>query len=125
MVETLMRSRQFIVFVAGGTLCALIDVGLMHLLLSMGAHYSLAASAGFGTGLLVNYAFHTRVTFGARASAANFARYLCVIGVNYSTMLLCVALSAHFFANPLAGKLLSLPITAVNGYLLSKHWIYK
>lgn len=120
-----MRWRQFAIFVAGGTLCALIDVGLMHLLLSWGVHYSIAASVGFGTGLLVNYAFHTRVTFGASASATNFARYMCVIALNYTTMLLCVALSAAFLDNPLIGKLLSLPITAVNGYLLSKHWIYK
>jgi len=125
MIATLMRQRQFIIFVAGGTMCALIDVGLMHLLLSLGVHYSLAASAGFGTGLLVNYAFHTRVTFGASASAGNFARFLCVIAMNYSMMLVCVALSAHFLDNPLVGKLLSLPITAINGYFLSKHWIYK
>lgn len=123
MIDTL-RSRQFMVFVAGGVLCALIDVGVMHLLLSFGVHYSLAASAGFGTGLVVNYLYHTRVTFDTSASAANFARYLCVIAINYLTMLLCVTLAAAFFDNPLAGKLLSLPIVAVNGYLLSKHWIY-
>lgn len=124
MMATL-RSRQFMVFVAGGTMCALIDVGLMHLLLSLGVHYSLAASAGFGTGLLVNYAFHTRVTFNASASAGNFARFLCVIAMNYAMMLACVALFATFFDNPLFGKLFSLPITAINGYILSKHWIYK
>jgi len=124
MVETL-RSRQFLVFVAGGILCALIDVGLMQLLLLLGVHYSLAASAGFGTGLLVNYAFHTRITFEQSASSSNFIRYLCVVSINYLLMLVCVALSATLLDNPLAGKLVSLPIVAINGYLLSKHWIYK
>lgn len=124
MIATL-RSRQFMVFVAGGVLCALIDIGLMQLLLLLGVHYSVAASAGFGTGLLVNYAFHTRVTFGKNANSSNFVRYMCVVGINYSLMLACVALFATFFDNPLAGKLISLPIVAINGYLLSKHWIYK
>jgi len=124
MVETL-RSRQFMVFVAGGVLCALIDVGLMQLLLLLGVHYSLAASAGFGTGLLVNYGFHTRITFEKSANSTNFIRYLCVVSINYLLMLVCVALSANLLDNPLAGKLVSLPIVAINGYLLSKHWIYK
>ncbi len=124
MVETL-RSRQFLVFVAGGILCALIDVGLMQLLLLLGVHYSLAASAGFGTGLLVNYAFHTKITFEKSATSSNFIRYMCVVGINYLLMLASVALAATFLDNPLAGKLVSLPIVAINGYLLSKHWIYK
>lgn len=124
MVETL-RSRQFLVFVAGGILCALIDVGLMQLLLLLGVHYSLAASAGFGTGLLVNYAFHTKITFSSNANSSNFVRYLCVVSINYLLMLACVALAAALLDNPLAGKLVSLPIVAINGYLLSKHWIYK
>lgn len=124
-MASLLRSRQFMVFVAGGTLCALLDVGLMHLLLMLGVHYSLAASAGFGTGLLVNYAFHTKITFDSSANSANFARYLLVVSINYLLMLLCVALSATFLDNPLTGKLVSLPLTAVNGYFLSKYWIYK
>jgi len=116
--------RQFAVFLAGGALCALIDIGLMQLLLSLGAHHAAAASAGFGAGLMVNYVFHTRVTFGASTSATNFARYLAVIAVNYLITLACVALAAAFLDNPLAGKLLSLPLVAINGYLLGKHWIY-
>ncbi|MDT1843052.1 GtrA family protein, partial [Acinetobacter baumannii] len=45
--------------------------------------------------------------------------------INYLLMLACVALAAALLDNPLAGKLVSLPIVAINGYLLSKHWIYK
>lgn len=118
------RWREFAVFVAGGTLCALVDVGLMHLLLSLGVHYSLAASAGFGTGLLLNFAIQSRI-FKSGASAATFARFLCVIAMNYGLMLACVALAAHLIDNPLAGKLLSLPITSINGYLLGKRWVYR
>ena len=118
------RWREFAVFVAGGTLCALVDVGLMQLLLSVGVHYSLAASAGFGTGLLLNFAIQSRI-FKTSASAGTFARFLCVIAINYGLMLACVALAAHLFDHPLAGKLLSLPITSINGYILGKRWVYR
>ena len=118
-------SRQFAVFLTGGLVCALTDIGLMQLLLQYGLQATLAASAGFAAGLLVNYAFHSRVTFNAAANPANFARYLCVVGVNYLLTIACVAGAEAAFANPLAGKLLSLPLVAVNGYLLSKYWIFK
>ena len=118
-------TRQFAVFVGGGLLCALVDVGLMQLLLTGGMPSTAAASAGFGAGLLVNYAFHSRVTFNTAASPANFTRYLCVVGVNYLLTIGCVALAEANFDNPLLGKLLSLPLVAVNGYLLSKYWIFK
>jgi putative flippase GtrA len=120
-----LATRQFIVFVTGGLICAVADVGLMQLLLSGGVSTAVATTAGFGAGLLVNYAFHSRVTFNTTASPANFSRYLCVVGINYLLTLACVAAAGAVLDNPLAGKLVSLPLVAVNGYLLSKYWIFK
>lgn len=117
--------RQFALFVGGGLLCAAVDVGLMQLLLQAGVGVPGATSAGFGAGLLVNYAFHSRVTFDAAADAASFARYLCVVGLNYLLTLGCVALGLRLAGMPLAGKLVSLPLVAVNGYVLGKYWIFK
>ncbi|MGH8853307.1 MAG: GtrA family protein [Telluria sp.] len=122
---SLFFSRQFAVFVAGGVICALADIGLMQLLLNADLHYTAAASAGFAVGLAINYAFHSRITFNAAASTANFARYMCLVGVNYLLTLACVALAQLALDNPLAGKLLSLPLVAANGYLVSKYWIFK
>lgn len=124
MIEAL-RRRRFAVFALGGLLCALVDIGLMQLLLQAGAHPTAAASAGFGAGLLANYAFHARVTFERAAGAASFARYLCVVALNYVLTIACVALADSLLANPLAGKILSLPLVAANGFLLSKYWIFK
>jgi len=119
------RLRQFGVFLIGGLLCAGVDIGLMQLLIENGAHHTAAASAGFVAGLLVNYAFHSRVTFEQAASKSSFARYLCVVGLNYVLTIACVALAVSLADNPLAGKILSLPLVAVNGYLLSRYWIFK
>ncbi|MGO4475566.1 GtrA family protein [Massilia sp. 2TAF26] len=119
------HSRQFATFVAGGLLCALVDIGIMQLLLRAGAHFTGATTAGFLAGLLVNYAFHSRVTFEAAASASSFARYLCVVGLNYLLTMGCVSLAVSLAGMPLLGKIVSLPLVSINGYLLSKFWIFR
>jgi putative flippase GtrA len=125
MPDFLKRHRQFAVFVAGGLLCAVIDVGLMQLLIAGGINYQLATSAGFGAGLLVNYVYHARLTFGAAATSFNFVRFLCVVALNYLLTMLCVHLAVVLGAGALAGKLVSLPLVAVNGFILSKYWTFK
>ena len=125
MEKLLTHSRQFGLFVFGGVLCALVDIGLMQLLLHNGLHIASATTAGFLAGLLVNYAFHSRVTFDAAATPSSFARYLCVVGINYALTLGCVALAQSLAGMPLAGKLVSLPLVSINGYLLGKYWIFK
>jgi putative flippase GtrA len=117
--------RQFAVFIAGGLACALVDVGLMQLLIAAGVHFANATTAGFGAGLLVNYGFHSRVTFEAATTPFNFVRYMCVVGINYLLTMACVALSVPLLGNPLYGKLVSLPLVALNGFVLSKYWIFK
>ncbi|GAB3446022.1 GtrA family protein [Massilia solisilvae] len=117
--------RQFAVYVSGGLLCALVDIGIMQALIRHGVHYASATTAGFAAGLVVNYAFHARVTFAANASPASFMRYLCIVGVNYLLTLACVAVFEQLAGSPLAGKLLSLPLVALNGYVLGKYWIFK
>jgi putative flippase GtrA len=117
--------RQFALFVTGGLVCALVDVGLMQALVAAGVHFASATTAGFAAGLLVNYAFHSRVTFEATATPFNFMRYLCVVGVNYLLTMAFVSLSVALLGYPLAGKLVSLPLIALNGFVLGKYWIFK
>lgn len=117
--------RQFLVFVAGGLLCAALDIGLMQALLRHGAGPAAATSAGFAAGLLLNYAFHARVTFGRLQGGTSFVRFLCVVGVNYLLTLACVGATVALGAGALAGKLVSLPLVACNGFLLSKYWIFR
>lgn len=116
---------HFSVFVSGGLLSAVVDIGLMQLLLWRGIGSMTATSAGFGAGLLVNFLFHAKVTFKREASPATVGRYLCVVGLNYLITMVLVAAAVHLVNHALWGKLVSLPIVAVNGFLLSKFWIYK
>lgn len=118
-------TRQFAVFLAGGVASAVVDIGVMLALLRAAVPATAAAAAGFGAGLLVNYAFHSRVTFQAAASPANFARYLCVVALNCLLTVACVDAAASLLGSPLAGKILSLPLVAVNSFLLGRYWIFR
>jgi putative flippase GtrA len=125
MPRLLVHWRQFALFVTGGLVCALVDIGLMRALINNGTHFASATSAGFAAGLLVNFAFHSRVTFEQAATPLTFMRYLCVVALNYLLTMACVALSVALTGNPLPGKIVSLPLVAVNGFVLSKFWIFK
>ena len=116
---------QFLLFVAGGGLSALLDVGLLQFLVMRGVAPTTAASAGFFAGLFVNYAFHAKVTFKNVTTIGTLSRFLCVVAMNYLLTLGLVALADMLFQQPLIGKLVSLPLVAVNGFFLSKHWIFK
>lgn len=125
MLELLSRQRQFLLYLAGGVLSALIDVGLMQFLIHGGINYVAATSAGFVSGLLFNYAYHARVTFTAPPSGRSMGRYLIVVALNYVFTLACVAASVQLAGAAVIGKLLSLPLVAINGFILGKRWIFK
>jgi len=116
---------RVVTYLAGGVLSALVDIGLMQMLIYGGGGVYLATSLGFGGGLLFNYAFHARVTFKSAAGVGSFARYLCVVAMNYLLTLVFVFLSLSLVGNPLVGKVLSLPVIAAIGFVLSKRWIYR
>lgn len=121
------RQTQFFVFVGGGILCVLLDICVMQLLIRAGVGYQVAASVGFVSGLLLNYTFHKYLTFKS-ADNFNFVRYLIVVGINYGMTMGCIGIGVLVLGEPeaqsaLVGKLVSLPLVAINGFVLSKYWI--
>ncbi|MES2901286.1 MAG: GtrA family protein [Pseudomonadota bacterium] len=125
MRELVARHRQLLTYLTGGVLSALLDVGLMQLLIVQGVNYVWATTAGFITGLLFNFAFHARMTFAAPMRGATFVRYLCVVGMNYLLTLACVSASVELAGMAVIGKLASLPLVAAIGFVLGKRWIFK
>ncbi|WP_229632116.1 GtrA family protein [Pseudoduganella violaceinigra] len=117
--------NQFVVYLLVGVTSAVIDVGLMKILGLLGVHFMLAANAGFLAGLAANFLLHSRLTFRTGYSHATFVRYLGVVFANYLLTMLCVSAFHYWLDMPVLGKVLSLPLVAVNGFYLSKHWIYK
>lgn len=117
---------RFLVYLGGGVVSALVDIGIMQWLIGVSVAPLLATSVGFLVGLCVNYLFHSRLTFRTAArSNGSFLRYLSVVALNYLITLGLVAASVALLHQALPGKLLSLPLIAINGYLLGKHWVFK
>lgn len=117
--------RQFLVFLIGGGLSALIDVGLMQGLILANVNYLIAASVGFLLGLLFNYFFHAALTFRAKPTTRSLRRYLILVVANYAFTLACVGVAVHWGGQAVIGKLISLPLVAINGFVIGKYWIFK
>ena len=125
MREAVRRHRRVLVFLLVGGASALIDVGVMKLLLLGGSAVLPATSAGFLCGLLFNFVFHARLTFSASMTAPRFARYLTVVLANYLLTLAIVHTAEVWFHSPVGGKLLALVALPLLSYQAGKHWIYK
>lgn len=117
--------RQFGVFIAVGLVCAAVDVGFMYWLISAKVSPLVSASWGFALGLCMNFLLHSRLTFKASASWQRLGRFLWVVALNYGVTLACVQAADFWLANPLLGKLISLPVVAISGFYLSRIWVFK
>lgn len=117
--------RQFGVFLLVGLLCAVLDVGSMLGLMGMDFSPLVAASGGFALGLALNFLLHSRMTFNAQIHWRSLWRFLGVVALNYGITLTFVAVSTSWLDSPLAGKLVSLPVVAMNGFWLSRWWVFR
>ena len=119
------HARQFLTFICVGGISAIIDVGCMRVLMLWQVHYVLAATAGFLLGFAINFTLHTLVTFKSAYSKTTLVKFMLVVLLNYGLTISIIAVSSYFWGSAMAGKILSLPVVAVSGFLLSKRWIYK
>lgn len=116
--------RQFGIYITVGVLCAVVDIGLMQLLIGFNVNYLVATTLGFACGFILNFLLHTNLTFSSRCTHRTLVRFTIVVLINFGITILVVAAFNTTLNMPLLGKLLSLPLVAVNGFLLGKHWIY-
>lgn len=117
--------QQFAVFIGVGTACAILDVSVMQALILWGIPLLIATSLGFVAGLAVNFMAHARMTFSTTINWQSWWKYLVVVALNYVLTLVSVGLFTHWFESPMTGKLISLPLVALNGYGLSRFWVFK
>ena len=52
-------------------------------------------------------------------------RFAAVTAANYLLTMALVAGGVHWLQSPMLGKLLSIPIVAVHGFLWGKYWVFK
>lgn len=117
--------RSFAIYVAVGVFCAVLDIGMMQLMIGAGAAALMAASVAFFLSLFVNYYLQSRMTFVTTGTARSFLRFLVLVAINYGITMLFVFASVKFFHQAMIGKIVSLPLIAVNGFLLGRYWVFR
>ena len=119
------QGKQFFVFIVVGVFTAVVDVSAMEWLIYSGQHYGIAASIGFTLGLVVNYFCHSHFTFSVRVSSESMLRFGFVVFINYLITMFFIFVSQRFLGSVLIGKIASLPVVAMNGFMLSRYWVFK
>ena len=112
-------------YITGGVISAASDVFAMKCLLSFGLNYISSTTAAYATGLIVNFIFHSKVTFNSPMSLQTLTRFFCGVIVNYFSTLFFVYEAYVYFDSAMLGKIASLPVVTLTGFLLGKYWIFK
>jgi putative flippase GtrA len=118
------RYFQFMTFSMVGTISMIMDVGLLLAFVHFGIHSYLAITFAFFFGLGINLWLHASLTFQTRISIKNAIRFLIVVCMNYMLTLGVVIFIEQLGLSYLVGKLISLPVVAIHGFLLSRFWVF-
>lgn len=118
--------HQFIVYLLVGAASAVVDIGVLWLLLGAGALRAAAVGAALLTGMVVNYLMHRRVTFRAQAPVdlRSLLLYVSIVVVNYLITLAFVEAGVWMGYGAIAAKLVSLPMIALTGFLFTRRFVF-
>lgn len=117
--------KQLISYIFVGVLSATVDIAAMQAMILCSYGYTVSTTTGFLLGLIVNYSFQMRFTFKSMHTPWGMFKFGIGVLSNYLITIAVVALSVWLIDNALIGKLLSLPLVAINGFLLSRYWIFR
>lgn len=121
------KTTQILIFLWVGGTSALLDIGLFYLCHRV-ASWDIYTSAviAYLVSLVYNYLLHTYLTFERKAETGNLFKFAVLVIVNYSlTALLLYFLVDIASINAIWAKILTIPIIAVNTFIVSKKWIYR
>jgi putative flippase GtrA len=116
---------KFVVYVLVGCVSATIDLISLWLLIGLNTTQWLAVTLAFIAGFVFNTWAHFHFTFEASLTIHTGIRFITVVGINYLMTLLIIETLTALSLTLIAAKLISLPIIAASGFLLSKHWAFK
>lgn len=117
--------KKFSVFVIVGLISTVADLLFLWLMVAWGAAHSAAVSLAFGLALLVNLALQARFTFKSSLSPERIVKFLALAAINYLLTVTAVSTFEWLTLSLMWGKLVSLPIVALNSFFFSKYWVYK
>ncbi len=117
-------TRQFTTYAAVGVIGTLIDLSLFWALLRLHVPTPAAVTLAYGLATALQFYLNRHWTFRAfdRAAVVQAGTYLVVTLVNWLVALLFVEAGTHVFhLTPLVAKALSIPPSAVVGFLGNRY----
>lgn len=121
------RSKTFIIFCLVGVVSAVVDLSVLYILNNIFVEtLIISVTLAFIAGLVANYILHTNITFRTKVSTINAIKFSIVVVLNYFLTLAVIKFCVDFASfGVILSKVISLPIVAVSGFVLSKYWVYK
>ena len=116
---------NFVVYVIVGSASAIIDLLTLGILLALNKPQWLAVTIAFVAGFGFNLKANARFTFVYPLTKKSSIRFMSVAAVNYFLTVVIIESLTAFSFSLITAKVVSLPITALSGYLLNKHWTFK
>lgn len=116
---------RFAVYVLVGTVSAAIDLLTLSLLIEVGIKQWTTVTTAFAAGFIFNIKAHSVFTFNSQLNRKSGIRFTGVVGFNYFLTLIIIEALTIFSLDLFSAKLVSLPIIAVSGFLLGRHWAFK
>ena len=117
--------RKFMVYVVVGSVSAIIDLLTLRILLGLNTPQWPAVTAAFIAGFVFNLKSHALFTFVSPLTRKSALRFTSVVGVNYLLTLAIIETLSNFSFTIITAKVISLPVIAISGYLLGRHWAFK
>ena len=116
---------RFAVYVLVGAVSAGIDLLTLSALIAVGLKQLPALTIAFAAGFIFNIKAHSVFTFDSQLNRKSGIRFTAVVAMNYLLTLVIIETLTNFSVDLFSAKLVSLPIIAVTGYLLGRHWAFK
>jgi putative flippase GtrA len=89
--------------------------------------YKLSLTAAYWGGLCFHFFMNRHVTFKSHCNIGRqVVKYLIMSFVNYAiALLITVAIVDNFHFSPYIGIVLSVGVTVMSGYLMSRFWVFR
>lgn len=116
---------RFAVYVLVGAVSAGIDLLTLSTLIEVGLKQLPALTIAFAAGFIFNIKAHSLFTFDSQLNRKSGIRFTAVVAINYFLTLVIIETLTIFSVDLFNAKLVSLPIIAVSGFLLGRHWAFK
>lgn len=117
--------RQLFFYIVVGIMTAVIDISTMQATLYFSKNILFALTLSYIASVVFNFVCHSKITFSFGITIRVIYKYLTVVFFNYFLTVILVYFFVHLDFDALIGKIFSLPIVALIGFVLSKHWIFK